>query len=194
MLQGKSRFPSCPTPPEGTKSSACRADGIDRADHAQLGPPENKSLPLGSVKPAWGNPTPETTKTEMPTIPCIGISRIAGGYLLDQLSKGPVRVHLRTNVENVRRDLQMTTGELPAMACQDFVLIGGHQDGWYGEGTLDNAAGNPCMLELARVFARRKDKLRRGLLFGFWTGHETGTMVGSSWFADRNNSPRACVR
>ena len=42
------------------------------------------------------------------------------------------------------------------------------------------------MLELARVFARHRDKLRRGLVFGFWTAHETGTMVGSSWFADRN--------
>src|SRR5215467_16267405 len=149
------------------------------------GHPENASLPLGSVKPIWGNPTPETIKTEMPVIPCIGISRIDGGYLLDQLAKGPVHVRLNTQVENGWRELKMTIGELPAVA-QDFVLIGGHQDGWYGEGAPDNAAGNACMLELARVFARHRDKLRRGLVFGFWTAHETGTMVGSSWFADRN--------
>ena len=150
------------------------------------GHPENEALPLGSVKPAWGNPTPETINTEMPTIPCIGISRTAGGYLLEQLAEGPVRVQLRTNVENGWRDLQMTIGELSAAGGDDFVLIGGHQDGWYGEGAPDNAAGNACMLELARVFARHRDKLRRGLVFGFWTAHETGTMVGSSWFADRN--------
>jgi hypothetical protein len=42
------------------------------------------------------------------------------------------------------------------------------------------------MLELARVFNANRDKLRRGLVFGFWTGHETGTMVGSSWWVDRN--------
>jgi hypothetical protein len=150
------------------------------------GHPENASLPLGSVKPAWGNPTTETARTEMPTIPCIGISRVDGGYLLDQLGKGPVRVRLRTNVENGWRDLQMTIGELEAAGGEDFVLIGGHQDGWYGEGAPDNAAGNACMLELARVFARHRDRLRRGLLLGFWTAHETGTMVGSSWFADRN--------
>ena len=70
------------------------------------------------MKPAWGNPTPETIKTEMPTIPCIGISRTAGGYLLDQLAKGPVRVRLRTNVENGWRDLQMTIGELPPRAAR----------------------------------------------------------------------------
>ena len=150
------------------------------------GHPENAALPLGSVKPAWGNPTPETIKTEMPAIPCVGISRTAGGDLLAELAKGPVRVRLRTNVENAWRDLQMTIGELVANGGDDFVLIGGHQDGWYGEGAPDNAAGNACMLELARVFARHRDKLRRGLVFGFWTAHETGTMVGSSWFADRN--------
>lgn len=41
------------------------------------------------------------------------------------------------------------------MAGEDFALIGDHQDGWYGEGALDNAAGNACMLELARVFAQQ---------------------------------------
>src|SRR5215470_11526721 len=150
------------------------------------GHPENASLPLGSVKPAWGNPTPETIKTEMASIPSIGISRVAGSDLLDRLAKGPVRVRLHTHVENGWRDLQMTIGELSGASSEDFVLIGGHQDGWYGEGAPDNAAGNACMLELARMFSRHRDKLRRGLVFGFWTGHETGTMVGSSWFADRN--------
>jgi hypothetical protein len=150
------------------------------------GHPENIALPLGSVKPAWGNPTPETIGNEMPTIPCIGISRADGGYLLDLLAKGPVSVRLRANVENAWRDIQVTVGELQVPAGDEFVLIGGHQDGWYGEGAPDNAAGNACMLELARVFARHRDELRRGLVFGFWSGHETGTMVGSSWFADHN--------
>ncbi len=36
------------------------------------------AVPFGSVKPAWGNPTPETFKTEMATLPCIGIARTAG--------------------------------------------------------------------------------------------------------------------
>src|SRR5215510_15122262 len=127
------------------------------------GHPENEALPLGSVKFLSDTPTTETIKTEMPVIPCIGISRTTGGYLLDQLAKGPVRVRLRSNVENGWRDLQMTIGELTAAGGDDFVLVGGHQEGWYGEGAPDNAAGNACMLELARVFARQRDKLRRGL-------------------------------
>src|SRR5262249_58985919 len=64
------------------------------------GHPENASLPLGSVKPAWGNPTPETIKTEMASIPCIGISRVAGGPLLAHPAKGPVRVRLHPHLVN----------------------------------------------------------------------------------------------
>jgi len=36
------------------------------------------------------------------------------------------------------------------------------------------------------VFNQHRDHLRRGLVLGFWAGHETGTMIGSSWFVDRN--------
>ena len=37
------------------------------------GPPDNEAVPFGSVKPVWGNPTPQNYKDEMPTLPCIGI-------------------------------------------------------------------------------------------------------------------------
>ena len=66
------------------------------------------------------------------------------------------------------------------------MVVGGHQDSWPGAQATDNAAGNACIMELARIFSRHSEKLRRGLLCGFWTGHETGTMIGSSWFVDRN--------
>ena len=149
------------------------------------GPDDSEAVPFGSVKPAWGIPTPETAKTEMPTIPCIGISRLAGKYLLDLLEKGPVKVNLKTDVDNGWRDIHLTVGEMPVDSSDDFVLVGGHQDSWYGEASTDNAAGNACMMELARVFNKHRAKLRRGLVFGFWSAHETGTMSGSAWFADR---------
>lgn len=153
------------------------------------GDPENEAVPFGSVKPVWGNPTPETLKDEMPTIPCIGISRKAGLHLKEMCLKGPVRVWLRTHVESGWRPVQITVGEIAVQDSpepDDFVMVGGHQDSWPGQAATDNAAGNACMLELARVFNANRDKLRRGVVFGFWTAHETGTMAGSSWFADRN--------
>jgi Peptidase family M28 len=149
------------------------------------GHPENTAVPFGSVKPAWGNPTPETYRTEMATLPCVGIARTAGLKLREMLKSGPVRVWFRANVENGWRPVQITIGEIKGRD-DDFVVVGGHQDSWPGPQATDNAAGNACIMELARVFNQHRDKLRRGLVCGFWTGHETGTMVGSSWFVDRN--------
>jgi hypothetical protein len=163
------------------------------------GHPENEAVPFGSVKPVWGNPTPDNLKTEMPTIPCIGIARTAGLKLREMAKRGPVRVWFRTHIENGWRPIQITVARLPAPETSpekdDFVLVGGHQDSWPGEAATDNAAGNACKMELARVFMQHRDKLRRGLTFGFWTAHETGTMAGSAWFADRNwdNLRKNCV-
>jgi Peptidase family M28 len=149
------------------------------------GHPENTAVPFGSVKPVWGNPTPETLQTEMARLPCVGIARTAGLKLREMLQEGPVRVWMRANVENAWRPVQITVGEIEGRS-PDFVVVGGHQDSWPGPQATDNAAGNACILELARVFNQHRDKLRRGLVAGFWTGHETGTMIGSSWFVDRN--------
>jgi len=144
------------------------------------------SLPFGSVKPAWGNPTPQVFRDEMPRIPCIGISRKSGLALKELAAQGTLSVVLRTDVENVWRDVHMTTGLIAAEESDDFVLVGGHQDSWFGEASTDNAAGTACMVELARLFSKHRSKLRRGIQFGFWPAHETGTMAGSAWFADTN--------
>ena len=153
------------------------------------GPPDNEAVPFGSVKPVWGNPTPDNFKDEMPTLPCIGIARSAGLRLKQLCAAGPVRVWLRTHVVNAWRPVQITVAELSAPRSSepgDFVMVGGHQDSWPGEAATDNAAGSAIKIELARVFRKHQEKLRRGLLFGFWTAHETGTMAGSAWFADHH--------
>jgi hypothetical protein len=150
------------------------------------GADDNAVVPFGSVKPAWGNPTPDTVGSEMPVLPCIGIARTDGLKLRELAKKGPVRVWFRAHVENGWQPIQITTGEVRAEHDEDFVVLGGHQDSWFGPAATDNAAGNSCVIELARVFNAHRDQLRRGLVLGFWAGHETGTMIGSSWFVDRN--------
>jgi hypothetical protein len=154
------------------------------------GHPENTAVPFGSVKPMWGNPTPDTIDKEMATIPCIGVARVDGLKLRELAARGPVNVRIETHVENGWRPVQITVARMAAPSKSpehdDYVLVGGHQDSWPGEAATDNAAGNACMMELARVFSKRRDELRRGLTFGFWTAHETGTMAGSTWFADQN--------
>jgi hypothetical protein len=146
---------------------------------------DNDVVPFGSVKPVWGNPTPDNARTEMPVLPCIGIARTEGLKLRAMAKQGPVRVWFRTRVENGWKPIQVTVGEIPVAKSQDVVVLGGHQDSWFGQSATDNAAGNACVMELARVFHQHRDQLRRGLVLGFWAGHETGTMIGSSWFVDR---------
>src|SRR5690606_9074677 len=66
-----------------------------------------------------------------------------------------------------------------------FVLLGGHQDSWFGPCATDNAIGTAVMVELCRAFAKQKNVLKRDIRVGFWTAHETGTMVSSAWYADK---------
>lgn len=149
------------------------------------GPPDNPVLPFGSVKPAWGNPTVETVEKEMPVLPCVGIARTDGLALKALCEAGEARIRMTALAGSEWRDVDFTTGLLRGQG-DDFAVVGGHQDSWPGPQATDNAAGNAVMYELARVFAPHADALRRGILFGFWIGHETGTMIGSSWYVDRN--------
>jgi hypothetical protein len=148
------------------------------------GHPESEALPLGSVKSAWGNPTPETLETELPDLVCVGISKAEGLRLKAACEAGPVRVRLRARAENGWRPITMTSGELDAPDERSFLLVGGHMDSWFGPQATDNASGSACILELLRVFTRYRGELRRGIVAGFWMGHETGTMISSARFAD----------
>ncbi|MPS28297.1 MAG: M28 family peptidase [Alcaligenaceae bacterium] len=149
------------------------------------GHPADETLPYGSVKPGWGNPSPASTRGEAAVLPCVGVSRAEGERLRARLREGPLRACLHTRVANPWRPVQVGVGTLRGRT-DDFVLVGGHIDSWEGPQATDNATGMACMLELARVFAPHRGKLLRGLEFGFWVGHETGTMIGSSWYADRH--------
>ncbi|MEX2642798.1 MAG: M28 family peptidase [Acetobacterales bacterium] len=149
------------------------------------GPPDNHCLPFGSVKPAWGNPTVETVEKEMPVLPCVGIARTDGLRLKAMCENGTLRARMHAKAGSEWRNVEFTTGFLRGRS-DDFAVVGGHQDSWPGPQATDNAAGNAVIYELARVFAGHAEHLRRGLLCGLWIGHETGTMIGSSWYVDRN--------
>lgn len=170
-----------------------------RGSSAQImmnwGDETNEAVPFGSMKSAWGNPTPETIQSEMPDLPCVGIARTEGLHLKALCEQGTVRVRLSASAENGYEPLTMTSAEFGAEPGRQFLLLGGHMDSWPGPQATDNAAGDACMLELARVFEKHRDELRRGLVVGLWMGHETGTMISSSRFADVewDRLRRSCV-
>ncbi len=146
----------------------------------------NEAVPFGSIKSAWGNPTPESLQLEIPDLPCAGIARTEGLRLKALAEEGPVHVYLETSADNRWAELTMTSAEFNARDGNQFMLLGGHMDSWLGPQATDNAAGNACIMELAKVFSSHRDQLRRGLIAGLWMGHETGTMVSSTRFADTN--------
>jgi hypothetical protein len=96
----------------------------------------NEAVPFGSMKSAWGNPTPETIETEMPEIPCIGIARTEGLRLKELVQNGTVRVWLSAQADNGYKPLTMTTSEFNAVD-RPFLLLGGHMDSWFGPQATD---------------------------------------------------------
>ena len=64
------------------------------------GHPENEAVPFGSVKPVWGNPTPENYDSQMPSIPCIGIARVAGLELKRLCAETTVEVVMQIGSTN----------------------------------------------------------------------------------------------
>ena len=66
---------------------------------------------------------------------------------------------------------------------EKFVLLHGHYDSW-DVGVGDNATGDACMLEIARLLWTQRDKLERSVRVAWWPGHSTGRFAGSTWYAD----------
>jgi Iap family predicted aminopeptidase len=170
-----------PARPEKTRIAIAR--GAVGLILMNWGPSDNPSIPMGTVKYVWGNPTVDTIHM-MPSIPAVGIRRGAGEHLRSLLDRGPVRVRLRARATREWKMLRLPIGIVRGgREPDDFVLVAGHYDAW-GGGATDNATGCVSMLEIARVLQRHQAHLARSVYFAFWPGHENGIMEGSTWFAD----------
>jgi len=156
------------------------------------GTSDNPVIQMGAVKSVWGNPTPENFK-KIPQITVISITRAAGEYLKELCLKGKVVVWLRAEATRewvfANQPVGILNGEeRPATQLwipKEFILVGGHLEAW-GKTAICNSSGNSLMLELARVFAKHKDKLKRKIVFAFWDGHEIAEAAGSTYFVDTN--------
>ncbi len=139
---------------------------------------------MRGLKAVWGNPTPESFK-DIPQIAGLSITRKDGEYLRDLcLNNEKVEIHM-----NVQSSRQWDVVPQPMAVLkgneepEKFLLVVGHLDAWC-PGVTCNATGNGTMLELARVFGKYKDKIKRSIYFLNWNGHEIAEAAGSTWFAD----------
>ncbi len=173
------------SPPRQEKQRFAAEFGSSAQIMINWGPSESKTLAYGSVKPPWGNPIPSTLP-DMPRIPSLTISRVDGEYLIDLCRKGRVVVWLRAESPEEWRRSQNAVGWVEGSEePEKFVIIGGHMDSW-GGGVTCNATGNFAVLEVIRAVAKYRQDFKRSIRVAFWSGHETGTMVGSSWFVDHH--------
>jgi Peptidase family M28 len=134
------------------------------------------------VTTIWGTPSPETA-WRIPSTPCLSIVGADGERLRERLARGPLRVRLTTRVRTGWIPIPHLVGELTGRHEDRFVLFSGHVDSWH-YGAMDNGTANATMLEVARLLAARRDALRRGIRFAFWSGHSHGRYAGSAWYAD----------
>ncbi|MDR3138512.1 MAG: M28 family peptidase [Treponema sp.] len=78
----------------------------------------------------------------------------------------------------------MPVAKIPGKSGK-YVLVSGHYDGWYA-GMTDNGIANVAMLDMARVFMTNRDRLFRGVVFAWWSGHSDGRYAGSAWYLDNH--------
>lgn len=145
------------------------------------------------VTTVWGTPAPETA-WRIPRTPSLSIRRADGDRLRALLAAGRRNARLVTRVRTGWVSIPHLVGHLEAPADDRFVLFSGHVDAWH-HGAMDNASANATMLEVARLLAGHRDRLRRGMRFAFWSGHSHGRYAGSAWYADHawRDLHRRCV-
>jgi N-acetylated-alpha-linked acidic dipeptidase len=133
----------------------------------------------------WGTPSADQLD-RLPNLAAVSISRPDGAALKAELERGAVEIEMRTRVETgwYRSKLPEVVIEPGASQTSDeFVLIGAHYCSWE-VGITDNATGDACLLELARILHQGRGALRRGVRICWWPGHSQGRYSGSTWYAD----------
>ncbi|MEJ8543920.1 M28 family peptidase [Brevibacillus borstelensis] len=139
------------------------------------------------VSSVWGSPTTETV-ARLPKLTVVSCNYKDGVRIKQLMARDshPVRAWIRAEVDTGWRKIPVLTGELKGTVEPDkFVLFSGHIDSWH-YGAMDNGTANATMLEVARLMAKRKGKLKRSLRIAFWSGHSHGRYAGSAWYCDQN--------
>jgi hypothetical protein len=97
-----------------------------------------------------------------------------------------VRARVVSMMETGWKTLPLLETELKGMVePEKFILVNAHADTPPNSpGVVDNLSGDVAILELVRLLASEKKKLRRSVRFAIWTGHETGRYAGSTWYND----------
>jgi hypothetical protein len=132
----------------------------------------------------WG--TPDLDQMDrLPTVAAVSIDVESGRTLKHLLAQAaPVHATLRTRLDTGWYRSHLPEVRIAGTREPDrFVLVGGHYCAWH-EGITDNATGDACILEMAKLLWRERAHLDRSVRFCWWPGHSHGRYSGSTWYAD----------
>jgi len=136
----------------------------------------------------WG--TPDLDQADrLPQCPAISVDVEGGRTLRGLLGRGgPVRVRIVAEVKTEWLRSLLPEATIPGTGAggadaDQFVLVGAHYCSW-NAGITDNATGDACLLEMARVLWDHRAALARGVRVCWWPGHSHGRYSGSTWYAD----------
>jgi len=131
----------------------------------------------------WGTPGLDQLD-RLPSIPVVSVNRDSGVALKALLARGAAPATLTAKVNTGWFRSLLPEVRIPGATDPDtFILLGGHYCAW-DVGVTDNATGDACLLEAARVLWQHRARLGRGVRIGWWPGHSHGRYSGSTWYAD----------
>lgn len=146
----------------------------------------------GTCTTIWGSPG-DSQRDQRPKTPVAAISRLDGNKLVAAIEDGLDKVNVRTELREGWSQCLVPVARIDGKT-DEFVLAHGHYDSW-DVGIGDNAVGDATLLELARIFHEKRDRMRRSLRVAWWPAHSTGRYAGSAWYADAfaHELSRLCV-
>ena len=133
------------------------------------------------VTPVWGTPS-FAEKDRIPRIPVVSISGDQGKELIDIARSGNMKGTVKTKNREGWRTLRVPVAEIKGKQ-PEFVLAGGHYCSWF-DGSTDNATGDSCLVEMAKVLNKHKENFTYGVRLAWWPGHSHGRYSGSTWYSD----------
>ncbi|MDH4065436.1 MAG: M28 family peptidase, partial [Acidobacteriota bacterium] len=132
----------------------------------------------------WGTPGLDQLD-RLPTVAAVSVNVESGAALKAMLAAGgPVQTVMTTAVETGWYRSKLPEVRIPGLREPErFVLVGAHYCAWH-EGVTDNATGDACVLEMAKLLWKARVHLGRSVRLCWWPGHSHGRYSGSTWYAD----------
>jgi len=165
----------------GEKVTFAEKNGVIGQIHVQYVPGE---LQTGNAAQLFGGPADSEDYAKLPRSPIVCISKEDGEYIKQLMKQGSVRVRMKVECWRGWKKVRIPVATVRGTEDPErHVLVYGHIDTWH-EGATDNASGNAFMLEMARVLAKHRNKLKRSVKLAWWPCHSTGMYSASTWYAE----------